>query len=157
MGTKHKGTKTQSAFLRIGLFALISYGCSSAEDPWVQNIYGSRSLVFLGLQYAADGGSIRFNFKTDQGKAFGLFALHQNTNFGGNSRYQEIRVCGSPAGDFELGRTSSLQVHLLKLLETCQIGVPAENQINLEKPTLERLSWLVSRVRDRSLKWSSFR
>ena len=141
---------------------LLICGCSRSEDTMkstdkdalTRTLLDSRSLVFHQVMFAADGGSILFCFKTDQGTPVDLLALHQNKEMGGNPNYQEFRVRGSARGDFELLPYSALEAQFLRLAEKTSLAPAPEEMSDGSKPTQGRLDWLLARIKSRSLKWS---
>jgi hypothetical protein len=150
----------------VGILALLLSGCDGREDSETparsaaasgfetsvtKALEAAKSLVLHDVQYIPDGGSVDFLIRTDSGFEMNLQALHHRPDYGGNADHQEFRIYERGA-KFVLARNSSLESRLIQLLGSAQVTPDPESSW---KPTPQTLEWILARLKDRSLPYST--
>lgn len=117
-------------------------------------VFNAKSLTFNKKDFPGDGGSVVFEFQTDKGVKFCIYALHHKDLMGGNSSYQQIDLMPSWSGRNreELKKKSQTEAKLIKLLGACALSKDAEVGLRTA-PTRKSLDWLLERIKDRKQPW----
>ena len=126
------------------------------QEELRQLILGAKGLTYVAQDFPGDGGSVVFHFRTNKGEDLAVWALHHNEDWGGNSKYQEIRLYDPWRSEqhVELKPGSRLEARLLRLLKKPGISDSFDRDREWTRPTAKGLAWLVERIADRQTEWN---
>ena len=129
---------------------------AALQEELRQLILDANQLSYVAQDFPPDGGSVVFHFRTNKGEDLIVWALHHDEAMGGNSKYQEIRLCDPRHWEqhVELKPGSRLETRLLRLLKKPRISDSFDRDREWTRPTEKGLAWLVKRIADRQTEWN---
>lgn len=114
----------------------------------------AKVLELLRVDITDRESSALYRFKTDRGRLIDVKAVASPSQSPGAPRAVGLRI--SPHTDqyeSELEAGTPVEQRLLQLLESCAVASADPGEPG--RPTRDRVEWLRTRIKDRSLKWSS--
>ncbi len=150
--------KSTASALGTVLVVLLA-GCGPPQ-PLEQQVLSANQLEYISEDFPPDGGSHVFFFymQPPRHQLLALLVRQRNPAFGGNPDFQEIWL--DRTGGFgtytDVRPGSALESKVIQLLSTASLRTNANETFvdPANPPNLERLKWVIERIKDRKSKWS---